>query len=461
MSAEYRLAIAAPLWDELVGALDVELETAAILLAGIADDADRPTLTVSRVIWIPKEHYVARSEVGLRIRSQGWMPALKNAATAHLHAIFFHTHPGGRADPSEDDEEVQRRFANSVRNRTGQGVYASLILGGRSTQAEFTGRVVSSEGSIVGISRLRVVGKTLKLLRARDAAGEDGIEDPIHERQVLAFGTAGQRLLADMRVGVVGVGGTGSAVVEQLTRLGVRELVLVDDDRLTAGNISRVYGSTTDDISALKVDVVADHARAIGLGTSIATYPQRLTSESALKALRGCDLIFGCTDDHAGRFNLSRFAFYYLIPVIDLGVVIDSDGDDIRSITGRITYVAPGTACLVCGGVIDLDRVREEGYTREERAQLANEGYARGLDDPDPSVVAYTTIVAAWGVADLLERLFGFGVQDARPEMRLRIADRKMTSLSGVARLDHICGQRNQWGLGDQERFLGQAVWVG
>src|SRR3989442_2474424 len=44
---------------------------------------------------------------------------------------------------------------------------------------------------------------------------------PFFERQVLAFGAESQALLQQLHVGVVGVGGTGSAVVEQLARLGV------------------------------------------------------------------------------------------------------------------------------------------------------------------------------------------------------------------------------------------------
>jgi hypothetical protein len=128
------------------------------------------------------------------------------------------------------------------------------------------------------------------------------------------------------------------------------------------------------------------------------------------------------------------------VPVIDLGVVIDAPDGRVRSITGLVTYVAPGAGCLVCGGVIDPERVRDEGLAPEERRRLAAEGYARGLDDPDPSVVAYTTMVAAWGTADLLERLFGFGADNIRPELRLRIADRKMTTREIVAARKRSCG---------------------
>jgi hypothetical protein len=241
--------------------------------------------------------------------------------------------------------------------------------------------------------------------------------------------------------------------------LGVRDLVSVDDDDITCTNVSRVYGSSLSDEGRAKVDVAHANAERIGLGTLLTRSRGRTDKREALELLRTCDVVFGCTDDHTGRFTLSQLSFYYLVPLIDLGVVIDAPEGRIRSITGRITYVAPGEACLVCRGVVDLDLVREEAYATEERERLAGEGYARGLGEPDPAVVAYTTMVAAWGVSDLLERLFGFGADDVRGEIRLRIADRKMTSRSAQPEPAHICGDQSRWGLGDQPDFIGQRVW--
>ena len=52
--------------------------------------------------------------------------------------------------------------------------------------------------------------------------------------------------LAACRSPSLAVGGTGSAVIEQLVRLGVRRLHLFDPDILTASNLTRVYGSSTE-----------------------------------------------------------------------------------------------------------------------------------------------------------------------------------------------------------------------
>jgi proteasome lid subunit RPN8/RPN11 len=458
MPPDVTLAVSEAVWAELTGTLADENETAGVLLAGWSAEPERPALVVNSVKWVDEQHYVRREPLGLTIRSAGWTRALKEAADRGLHAIFFHSHPNGEPNPSRHDYGVDDALENSFRIRTRANAYASLILGGTTERPSFSGRVLHESGGEQPITRVRVVGTQIQIF-VRGAQCGDTEDDLIHERQVRVFGEAGQRRLSRLRVGIVGAGGTGSAVSEQLIRLGVQNLVVVDDDLITATNVSRVYGSTVSDVGKSKVDVVTDNAQRIGLNTDVTAVFGRANSRATLEKLRGCDVIFGCTDDHLGRLNLSRLAYYYLIPIIDLGVVIDATVDRIRSVTGRITYVAPGQACLVCADVVDPDVAREEGYAPAERASLAAEGYARGLGEPDPSVVAYTTMVAACGVADLLERLFGFGEADPPSEIRLRIADRKVARRRPTPQPRHICAVPESWGLGDQAQFLGQRLW--
>src|SRR5208282_2101905 len=70
----------------------------------------------------------------------------------------------------------------------------------------------------------------------------------IHDRQILLFGSAGQQRLQAAKVGVIGLGGVGSLLVEYLSRLGIGRFVIADQDQLQASNFSRVVGSTTLDL---------------------------------------------------------------------------------------------------------------------------------------------------------------------------------------------------------------------
>ena len=149
----------------------------------------------------------------------------------------------------------------------------------------------------------------------------------LFNRNIRAFGDEVQRTLGNLRVVVVGCGGTGSAVAEQLIRLGVRYLYLLDPDILTDSNLTRVYGSFPEDIGKPKVDVIAAHLGRIAPDAKVIPTQSKITLEATARLLTDADVIFGCTDDNAGRLVLSRLASYMLTPVIDCGVVLSSAED--------------------------------------------------------------------------------------------------------------------------------------
>jgi molybdopterin/thiamine biosynthesis adenylyltransferase len=282
------------------------------------------------------------------------------------------------------------------------------------------------------------------------------------DRNVRAFGAEMQHALGELRVTVVGCGGTGSAVTEQLTRLGVRHLHLIDPDILSESNLTRVYGSATGDAGRPKADVLARHVRRIAQGASVTVSAGMLTTQDVARQAATADVIFGCTDDNAGRLVLSRLAAFYLIPVFDCGVLISSAaGGRVTGIDGRVTVMTPGQGCLVCRDRIDLRRAAAELLTPAERDLLAAEGYAPGLAGAEPAVVAYTTLVAALAVSEFLERLIGYGTEPVPGEILARLHDRELSGNTAPPRPGHFCDpEAGQLGRGDIEPFLGQ-TWPG
>ena len=206
MPRETVIAFAAVTWEEIVATLDRVDETAGVLLAGVAEDDERLTFTVNRVIWVPEEQYVERTPRRLSISSAGWVPALKAAADTGLHPVFFHTHPAAEPRPSELDDDVDTALAGSFRTRARVKRYASFILAGTVAQPSFSGRVFDEAGSCAPVTRARVVGSRLRVLPGFEEAEASVAARQVHDRQVRAFGAAGQHALAQLRVGVVGAG---------------------------------------------------------------------------------------------------------------------------------------------------------------------------------------------------------------------------------------------------------------
>ena len=249
----------------------------------------------------------------------------------------------------------------------------------------------------------------------------------------------------DLKIAVIGCGGTGSAVGEQLVRLGVRHLILIDPDELSESNVTRVYGSAEADVGQPKVEVLARHLARIAPDLRCETVQSMITLEPAARRLIGCDVVFGCTDDNAGRLVLSRLATYLLIPVIDCGVLLSSDANgDLTGIDGRITILSPGQACLICRGRIDLARAGAELLTPDERVRREDEGYAPALARTEPAVVTFTTAVAATAVSELLERLIGYGPEPRPSEVFLRCHEREISTNVAFPRAGHYCDPQSE-----------------
>lgn len=449
------LALTDELWTFLIGALKSTDESAAVIIAGKVDCDGDLTLLVRDVRWVPQDSYLTRESDHLEIVSSGYVPALKTAAQHESAAIFFHTHPGGDPRPSRFDLSVDAELKDVFTRRTRQSLYASLVLGGTPREPRVTGLVYNNDEGPIPIRRMRIVGRALQVVNL-ESEDYEGNPDSAFDRQIRAFGKEGQRLVDRLRVGVVGAGGTGSAVCEQLIRLGVKDLTVIDDDSVSGSNLTRIYGAGRADVGKPKVQVVLENADRIGLGTSVNAIRARVTEEGAAKALRNCDVIFGCTDDNAGRAILSRLAYWYLIPVIDMGFMISSNKGKITGLYGRITTLMPGTPCLFCRSRLNLEAMRAEVLPPSERQALAREGYVPGLGEPDPSVVTFTTMTASFAVSELLDRLIQFGRPDAPSELLLRVHERKLSSRSGSGQPEHYCSDRNTWGRGDIQPFLGQ-----
>lgn len=445
--------------DELQSVAELSTETAGVMLAGVAQAPNGDLKLLARHMrWVGDSAYIRREWDGLTIQSEGYVHALAEAETLGAACIWVHTHPGQDASPrpSKHDRVVDQEIADLFRIRSGSPYYGALIFSPRSSELAFTGHVQCEGSNDVQIDRLWQVGDRWRLIRAFDSALPQ--LSAIFDRNVRAFGTAIQQTLGDLRIGIVGCGGIGSAVAEQLVRLGVRHLTLMDPDELTQSNLTRVYGSAVSDVGQPKVDVLARHLLGIASDLQCKTVQSMLTLEPAARHLIGCDMVFGCTDDNAGRLVLSRLATYLLTPVIDCGVLLSSDAaGELTGIDGRVTTLSPGQACLVCRGRIDLGRARAELLTPDERVRREDEGYAPALARVEPAVVAFTTLVGATAVTELLERLIGYGPTLRPSEVLLRCHEREISTNVALPGEGHYCHpSSSKLGVGVTQPFLEQ-----
>ena len=447
---------------ELLEAVAVDVESACVLLARQVETPAGDVRLLARALhWVPDGAYRLRDATSLSIASHGYVPALAAAEADQSVPIWLHTHPGSGSSPrpSKHDEEVDEELADLFRLRSGSPWYGAVVVAQGEGRLRFTGHI-ESDRRRADIDRLWVTGRRFALVQ--NWLHETTPPSEQFDRNIRAFGGEIQKVLGDLRVAVVGCGGTGSAVLEQLVRLGVRHLRLFDPDTLTAGNLTRVYGSFPEDIGKPKVSVSATHVGRIAPEAEVVTTQTKITMEATAKLLLDADVVFGCTDDNAGRLVLSRIASYLLTPVIDCGVLLSSGCEgQLVGIDGRVTLVTPGAACLVCRSRINLRRAAAEMLTPDEHRRLADEGYAPALPGIEPAVVTFTTQVAAAAVSELLERFIHYGPEPAPTEILLRAHEREVSTNDQNPREGHYCHPAaHKLGLGVTEPFLEQ-TWQG
>lgn len=453
------LVVPDPITTTIKQMLRVKVETGAVLAARIVRTERGAVRLLATGIWeVPQDAYVRQESDELIVASHGFIPPLAEIEAVGGMAIWLHTHPsdGASPRPSDRDVEVDRRLCDVFRLRTGAPFYGALIVSTKGDDLRFTGHIEDGQAR-TPIDRLWLVGPELRL-RWHDARPRRPGLGTEYDRQIRAFGAHIQEVVAQLSIAIVGCGGTGSAVAEQLVRMGARRLDLYDPDDVSSSNLTRLYGSRPPDVGRAKTAVVAEHLRAVAPETKIRTHASAITTESVARHLMDADVIFGCTDDNAGRLVLSRFSTYFLTPVFDLGVLLTSDArGTIDGIHGRITVLHPGAACLVCRGRVDLQRAAIELRSAEEQASLAAEGYAPALAGIEPAVVSFTSWVASVAVSELLERLIHYGPRPSPNEILIRAHDREMSTNRVGPTPGHYCSlEAAKYGIGATSPFLGQ-----
>jgi molybdopterin/thiamine biosynthesis adenylyltransferase len=415
------------------------------------------------VVPVHDEQVVESSPYRVTWRTGTFVAALKKAEAQDQIVAIVHNHGPGNINfsPQDDGNELDLCELATKRNGPGTSILSVLLT----ADNLLAGRVwlhPNPKGN-APLRMIRVVGKEFTLHYPGRGAG---MSPAAFHRQALAFGPALNQDLASLRIGIVGCGGTGSAVAMLLARLGVGQLVLFDNDIVDRTNLNRLHGARQADADAMlpKVTVVARSITELGLGVRVVPMEAWVGDPGCRDALRSCDIIFGCTDDNDGRLFLNRFAYYYLTPVIDVGLAIDvsrAEPLEIKCLDGRVTVVAPTYACLGCRGVIDNAAAQAEILKRNDPAEYERrkaEAYVAGEGDPRPAVVTFTTEVATMAINEMLHRLQGFRGPDGAVIQRVRKFHLGEDLRPGRSPTPgcQICDDRSVWGRGDVEPFLGR-----
>lgn len=176
------------------------------------------------------------------------------------------------------------------------------------------------------------------------------------------LGEHSEQVLDRCRIGVVGLGGGGSHVVQQLAHIGVGNFVVIDPQRIDETNLNRLVGATAADIRRWRPTPKVMIAKRI-ISAVRPTAKVRMVMDlwqTAGEALKTCDVIVGCLDSVRAKDELDAFCRRFMIPYIDIGMDVHK-GDSGYLIAGQVVLSTPGTPCLRCFGIVTENALEEEG----------------------------------------------------------------------------------------------------
>ncbi|MFC1782746.1 ThiF family adenylyltransferase [Planctomycetota bacterium] len=391
-------------------------EQFAFGLAGISQYPGGYNVLVRKLVHADESCLINQSGASVKPKPELVKYVWKGAKESQSCLVTFHTHPfsGDYVGFSGiDDKSEQESFPKEIAY-LGRGPHASVVLGRSSLDARWYN---CDTDQTEPIKTVNIIGDKITTITPtsyrRINSGKNIEIEPlgeIYNRQILALGEQGQRILRKQKVAVVGTGGIGSQVFMLLVRLGVGELVLIDPDIVEISNLNRLAGSTLKDAqkTVSKVHMLARKAAQINPKNRVQAVQASILDESVHEQIKICDVIFGCTDNQSTRSVMNDLSSKYVIPYFDTGTGIQVDSSQkIQHAGGQVRVAIPGMGCLNCINGIDLDVAQQEQLPEPERRIAIQRGYIQGADVRAPAVASLNGAIASLAVNEFMAFITG------------------------------------------------------
>lgn len=137
-----------------------------------------------------------------------------------------------------------------------------------------------------------------------------------YERNIPALTEAECALLRQKRVLVVGCGGLGGHIIDQLSRIGIGTIRAVDGDVFEPSNLNRQLLSKVNLLGVSKAKAAADHIAGVNPDVSVEAVECFLTEDNAAQLLAGCDIVLDALDNIPSRRILAAACEKANIPYV-------------------------------------------------------------------------------------------------------------------------------------------------
>lgn len=362
------------------------------------------TFLVKELVLIP-DNALDSNSWSLSLTTEKLLEVINKAKLENLSLIEAHSHPFSKDNVSFSRTDMNgfKEFVPYVQSSL-EKPYAALVLGTDSING-FCWKNTQNEP----IDKITILGEKYNIISlSSKSVKRDWNYFKKLKRQTI-FSKSNQPVIKNSKVAIVGAGGIGSHVIQQLTYLGVRDFILIDFDKVEETNLNRLIGASPLDIGKYKIDISSRLIRFICSDeiVNIQKFPCKLNDKLVLDALTNTDFIFGCIDNDGARVLLNEFSRSFHKPYFDCGVGINHINDKQLEIGGRIIFVRPDSPCLQCAREIDNDEASYFLQSKQERETNEKFGYVQNFLVPSPSVVTLNGTVASIATTEFFLYVLG------------------------------------------------------
>ena len=122
--------------------------------------------------------------------------------------------------------------------------------------------------------------------------------------------------LNNKKIVVIGIGGVGSIIPISLVRTGIKNITIIDKDKVDQSNLNRQIAYNINDIGKFKVDALYSHLYEIQDDIKITKIPANIDENFDFGVLDKADYVIDCIDDINAKVLIAKETFKRSIPLI-------------------------------------------------------------------------------------------------------------------------------------------------
>jgi len=145
---------------------------------------------------------------------------------------------------------------------------------------------------------------------------DNGLLPARYQRNRRTISQSGQRMLFQSQVAVIGCGGLGGYIIEELARLGVGRIIAIDPDVFEEHNLNRQLFSNPANLGKAKTEAAARRIAEINPAVTLVPIQAAFSPENGVDLLGDCNVVVDALDTIQVRLELAEVCAAMKIPLV-------------------------------------------------------------------------------------------------------------------------------------------------